>query len=240
MSCRLAPAGLASGPSRLKIVRVPSSTRAPATWRMAPWWRGAIMKPIPAPRIERSTSATSASMLTPSAVRMSAEPARDDSARLPCLATGTPQAATTIAAAVETLKVPDASPPVPQVSIAVSGARTLSMRSRSAWAPPVELVDGLAAHPQPHEKPADLGRGRIAGHHDLERVARLAARQRLDPEASRPSSAFILSGVGAHARPPRRRSAPGSCRAGDAHARSRCFRGETARRGSAARDGAPP
>jgi hypothetical protein len=80
------------------------------------------MNPIPAPLIERSTRAMSASMLTPSAVRMSAEPARDDSARLPCLATGTPQAATTSAAAVDTLNVPEASPPVPQVSIAPSGA----------------------------------------------------------------------------------------------------------------------
>ena len=35
---------------------------------------------------------------------------------------GTPQAATTNAAAVEILKVPAASPPVPQVSIASSGA----------------------------------------------------------------------------------------------------------------------
>ena len=69
--------------------------------------------------------AGSASMLTPSAVSTSAEPAFDDSARLPCLATGTPQAATTSAAAVETLKVPDASPPVPQVSIASAGAADL-------------------------------------------------------------------------------------------------------------------
>ena len=76
------------------------------------------MKPIPASRIARSIRAGSASMSTPSAARMSAEPDLDDKARLPCLATGTPQAATTSAAAVETLKVPDASPPVPQVSSA--------------------------------------------------------------------------------------------------------------------------
>ena len=34
-SWRLTPAGLDSGPSRLKSVRVPSSTRTGATWRMA-------------------------------------------------------------------------------------------------------------------------------------------------------------------------------------------------------------
>ena len=37
-SWRLTPAGLESGPSRLKIVRVPSSTRTGATWRMEAWW----------------------------------------------------------------------------------------------------------------------------------------------------------------------------------------------------------
>ena len=37
--------------------------------------------------------------------------------RLPCLATGTPAAAVTMAAAVEILKVFEPSPPVPQVSI---------------------------------------------------------------------------------------------------------------------------
>ena len=238
MSCRLAPAGLASGPSRLKIVRVPSSTRAPATWRMAPWWRGAIMKPIPAPRIERSTSATSASMLTPSAVRTSAEPARDDSARLPCLATGTPQAATTIAAAVEMLKVPDASPPVPQVSIAVSGARTLSMRSRSAWAPPVSSSTVSPRTRSPMRKPPTCA-GVASPDIMISKASRASLRVNGSPEASRPSSAFILSGV-ALTRCPPAGSAPGSCRAGDARARSRCFRGETARRGSAARDGGPP
>ena len=42
-------------------------------------------------------------MLTPSAVSTSAAPELEDSARLPCLATGTPQPATTSAAAVEML-----------------------------------------------------------------------------------------------------------------------------------------
>ena len=47
----------------------------------------------------------------------SALPALLVAARLPCLATGTPQAATTIAAAVEMLTVSCAVTPVPQVSI---------------------------------------------------------------------------------------------------------------------------
>ena len=57
------------------------------------------------------------SILTPSAVSTSAEPDFEESARLPCLATGTPQPATTSALAVEMLKLPEESPPVPQVSM---------------------------------------------------------------------------------------------------------------------------
>ena len=118
-------------------------------------------------------------MLTPSAVRMSAEPAFDDSARLPCLATGTPQAATTSAAAVETLKVPDASPPVPQVSIASAGCRDLDHARAQRLGAAGQLVHGLAAHPERHQEAADLGGRRIARHHDLERLARLREAQHL-------------------------------------------------------------
>ena len=54
--------------------------------------------------------------MTPSASSTSALPQSDEAARLPCLATRAPQAVATIAASVEMLKVPSASPPVPQVS----------------------------------------------------------------------------------------------------------------------------
>src|SRR5262249_6346600 len=60
------------------------------------------------------------SRLTPSASTTSAEPQRLDTDRFPCLATFSPAPATTNAVAVETLKVPDASPPVPAVSISIS------------------------------------------------------------------------------------------------------------------------
>ena len=56
-------------------------------------------------------------MFTPRAASTSAEPLRLVMPRLPCLATGTPAAAATRAAAVEMLKVCEPSPPVPQVSI---------------------------------------------------------------------------------------------------------------------------
>jgi hypothetical protein len=52
----------------------------------------------------------------PSASSTSALPDFEVAARLPCFPTRTPHAATTIAAAVDTLKLPEPSPPVPQVS----------------------------------------------------------------------------------------------------------------------------
>ena len=52
----------------------------------------------------------------PRASRTSAEPVCEVMARLPCLATEAPAAAATRAAAVEMLKLPEESPPVPQVS----------------------------------------------------------------------------------------------------------------------------
>ncbi len=108
-------------------------------------------------------------MLTPSAVSTSAEPDFDDKARLPCLATGTPQPATTSALAVEMLKLPDASPPVPQVSIVPGGASIVTAFARMIRAAPGDLVDGLAAHPQRHQKGAHLRRGGVAAHDDVER-----------------------------------------------------------------------
>ena len=83
----------------------------------------------------RCTVATGASMRTPSASSTSALPQVPLAERLPCLATGTPQAATTNDATVEMLKVPAPSPPVPQVSTApceVSG----TARARIARAKP--------------------------------------------------------------------------------------------------------
>ena len=55
-------------------------------------------------------------IFTPKASNTSAEPQRELAERLPCFATRAPAAEATIAAAVEMLKVPLSSPPVPQVS----------------------------------------------------------------------------------------------------------------------------
>ncbi len=65
----------------------------------------------------------------PRASRTSAEPQAEVMARLPCLATRTPAAAATRAAAVEMLKLPLASPPVPQVSTNSERSKSL----RGSW-----------------------------------------------------------------------------------------------------------
>src|SRR4051812_46212774 len=116
MSCRRAPAGLVSGPRKLKIVRTASSLRTGTTKRVAPWCAGANMKPKPTSRMQRATAAGSRSMRTPSASSTSAEPDRPVAERLPCLATAHPAPAAISAAVVETLNV-WRPPPVPAVSI---------------------------------------------------------------------------------------------------------------------------
>ena len=65
-------------------------------------------------RPPRRSGATSS--LPPSCSSTSAEPQREVTERLPCLATGRPAAAATKATAVERLIVPEPSPPVPQLS----------------------------------------------------------------------------------------------------------------------------
>ena len=55
-------------------------------------------------------------MFTPNSASTSAEPLRLVMLRLPCLATGTPAAAATIAAVVLTLNIFESPPPVPHVS----------------------------------------------------------------------------------------------------------------------------
>ena len=98
------------------------------------------------------------SMRTPSASSTSAEPDFDVIARLPCLATGTPAAATTSAAVVEMLNVPEPSPPVPTTSIVPVGRLdahdALAHRGREAR----QLVHRLAAHPEAHQQRGELRR----------------------------------------------------------------------------------
>src|ERR1700756_4826340 len=95
------------------------------------------MKPMPASFTQRPTCSGLRSIFTPSEANTSAAPQRDDSARLPCLATGTPAPATMKAAQVETLTEPEPSPPVPTMSTASGGAVTRSIFERIADTAPV-------------------------------------------------------------------------------------------------------
>src|SRR5262245_40801095 len=95
------------------------------------------MKPIPASRMHLPTSFASSSIRTPSACNTSAAPDFEESARLPCLATGTPAPATMNAAQVEMLNEPEASPPVPTTSTAPGGALTPSILARIVVTAPV-------------------------------------------------------------------------------------------------------
>src|SRR3954467_152287 len=95
------------------------------------------MKPIPASATQRPTWSGVRSILTPREASTSAAPDRDDSARLPCLATGTPAPATMKEAQVDTLTEPEPSPPVPTTSIASAGALTCSILARIAETAPV-------------------------------------------------------------------------------------------------------
>ena len=67
----------------------------------------------------------SISNLTPSSSKTCDEPDFDDKALFPCFAITAPAPAATNEAAVDILYLPDPLPPVPQVSIALSGAETL-------------------------------------------------------------------------------------------------------------------
>ena len=91
------------------------------------------MKPMPASRMQREIASGASSMRTPSAASTSAAPQREDSARLPCLATGTPAPATMKAAQVEMLNEPDASPPV----------RDLDRSEQAQHRPPFGFAQGL-------------------------------------------------------------------------------------------------
>src|SRR6516225_1331994 len=95
------------------------------------------MKPMPASREQSPICSGESSMFTPKAESTSAAPDRDDKARLPCLATGTPAPATISAAHVEILNEPKASPPVPTTSIASGGACTRSIFARMTLTAPV-------------------------------------------------------------------------------------------------------
>ena len=90
-------AGLVSGPSTFIAVGTPSSRRAAAACRIAGWNTGAKQNPMPTSATHAATPSGGRSIATPSASSTSAAPLDDEAARLPCLTTGAPAAATTTA-----------------------------------------------------------------------------------------------------------------------------------------------
>ena len=94
-------------------------------------------------------------MGTPRASKTSADPQREVTARLPCLATSAPAAAATRAAPVEMLKVAGPPPPVPQVL--TSRARSSSVKR-----------DGRGAGAHLFDKAGKLGGELAAGGEDGE------------------------------------------------------------------------
>ena len=85
-----------------------------------------------------SARSGSRSRRTPRAFSTSALPEREETARLPCLATVIPAPATTNATAVDTLKVAPPSPPVPQVSTTTGSVAWMrTALARMARAEPV-------------------------------------------------------------------------------------------------------
>ena len=135
---RLAPAGLVIGPNILNTVRMASSLRGPMACFIALWCAGANIKPTPISSTARATCSGDRLSLTPAASNTSALPVELETERLPCLATLPPQAATTNAAAVETLNKLAPSPPVPQVSTIFSALMTTGVaKSRITCAAPV-------------------------------------------------------------------------------------------------------
>lgn len=129
--------GFTNGPRRLNTVLTFNVRRKGATALRAGCQPTANKNAIPTSENAAKTFSLGAFRLTPSASNTSAEPTRLDAERLPCLATGTPDAAATKATAVEILKVEAPSPPVPQVSIAGVGedwSCNTSAIPASSWA----------------------------------------------------------------------------------------------------------
>ena len=204
------------------------------------------MNPIPASRMQWPICSGVRSILTPSAASTSAAPERDDSARLPCLATGTPAPATMSAAQVEILYEPEASPPVPTTSMASGGAATRSILLRMVVTAPVisstvsprtrsamrsaPICDGVAS-PAIICSKASADSSRV----NCEPVATLPMRplkstaKSLNPPAPARSAAPVAWRCGVRSKHSMPRQCRGNSSASDDRARRQCFRDGIAR-----------
>ncbi len=140
-------AGLVSGPRKLKTVGMPSSRRGGTG---VPVGR-VVDRREAEPDADLGDGASrprlrAARWRTPSPSSRSAAPHLLDAARLPCLTTGAPAPAMTMAAIVEMLTVLARSPPVPTMSTARSGTCTRTACASMLSARPVtsDAVSPLA------------------------------------------------------------------------------------------------
>src|ERR1700690_612299 len=153
------------------------------------------MNPMPASRMQRPTASTLGSILTPSACSTSAAPDFDDSARLPCLAIGTPAPATMKAAQVEMLNEPEASPPVPTTSTASGGAFTPSILARIVVTAPV-ISSTVSPRTRKPISSAPICEGVASPDIMLSKAEDASARVRLAPVATLAMSALKSSAMG--------------------------------------------
>src|SRR4030088_359986 len=150
------------------------------------------MKPMPASLTQRLTWSGAMSILTPSEASTSAAPERDDSARLPCLATGTPAPATRKEAQVETLTEPEPSPPVPTTSTASAGALTRSILARIADTAPV-ISSTVSPRTRRAINSPPIGEGVASPDFMLSKADAASSRDRVAPVATFPMIDFRSS-----------------------------------------------
>ena len=127
-------AGLQSGPRKLKTVGTPSSARTGPACLKPGWKAPANANVMPTSPSTSATRSAGSDRSRPRAASTSDDPDDELAARLPCLITGTPDAAATTDAMVDTFTVPNRSPPVPTMSSAIgstgSGTACSSTASR--------------------------------------------------------------------------------------------------------------
>ena len=140
-------AGLANGPRKLNVVRMPSSLRAPGMAQRRVVVRRE-QESDPDLVDDRGLAPGARSSTTPSASSTSAAPQAEDAARLPCLTTRAPAAAATTAAIVEMLTVLDRSPPEPTMSTAGPGDLDRRGEVEHRVGQSGDLLDRLALAPQ--------------------------------------------------------------------------------------------
>ena len=165
MSWRVAPAGLVSGPRKLKIVRTASSLRTGTTKRVAPWWAGANMKPKPT-SLDAARDGLGREV-DPHAERLehvgrARQPGRRAVAVLGDRAAGAGGDQRRGRRDVE--RRPPAAGARGVEQVVAAGRRPASASARIVARQAGELVDRLALRAQRDQQGGDLRLGRVAGH----------------------------------------------------------------------------